>query len=145
MDIEAALRGGLDGWRVRKPPASSDALATLAGLAPKVLPIDYLDLLALANGGESELGVEPGWLQLWPAEEVIESNKAYHVEEFLPGFFGFGSNLGGELLAFDTRDGVPWTVVMVRFSPMDADEARVISNDFETVAPTVLLFFGTWR
>ncbi|MFI5460006.1 MAG: SMI1/KNR4 family protein [Isosphaerales bacterium] len=130
MDIEAALRGGLDGWQVRRRPASSDALASLAALAPKGLPSDYLDLLAFGNGGEGNLGVQPGWFQLWRAEDVVESNKGYQVEVFLPGFFGFGSNGGVELLAFDTRDGVPWAIVMVPFIPMEADHAVVISKDF---------------
>jgi hypothetical protein len=67
---------------------------------------------------------------LWPAEEVVDYNQGYEVEMNIPGFFGFGSNGGGELFAFDTRQGKPWPVVMVPFIPMIADEAIVIADDF---------------
>ena len=66
----------------------------------------------------------------WPAEEVIALNKSYEVEQNVPGFFGIGSNGGGELLAFDARSGKPWEVVMIPFIPMTVEEAIVIAKDF---------------
>ncbi len=55
------------------------------------------------------------------------------MEEFLPGFFGFASSGGGELLAFDLRKGAPYHIVMLPFVPMDADEAIEIASSFETL------------
>lgn len=130
MSHEADRREEPDGWQHHEPPASPEALRRLASAAPVALPLEYLDLLASSNGGEGELGVEPGWFQLWPAEEVMELNRGYCVPEFLPGFFGFGSNGGGELLAFDLRGGPPYRVTMVPFIPMDADEAVTIAENF---------------
>jgi hypothetical protein len=95
------------------------------------LPSAYLEFLQSTGGGEGDLGVEPGWIQFWPAEQLIDLNRSYEVELNLPGFFGFGSNGGGELFAFDMRgDGEP-QVVMVPFIPMAASEARVIAPSFE--------------
>lgn len=62
--------------------------------------------------------MDPGWFQLWPAEKVIEYNNSYKVAENVPGFFGFGSSGGGEMLAFDMRGGKPRKVVMIPFIVM---------------------------
>ncbi len=130
MDIEAALQGGLEGWQYREPPADPTVIAELSAGSSIALPEEYLALLGFSNGGGGELGVEPGWFQLWPAQEVLTLNRDYGIPGFLPGFFGFGSNGGGELLALDLRSGPPYPVVMVPFIPMDADEAVIIAHDF---------------
>ncbi len=49
------------------------------------------------------MGADPGWFQVWPADQVVELNRGYEVCENLPGFFGIGSSGGGELLASDAR------------------------------------------
>jgi hypothetical protein len=113
----------------REPPADAAMLTRLAGALPS-LPPDYLAFLALSDWGEGELGTEPGWFQLWPAAEVAELNDAYKIPTFLPGYTGFGSSGGGELLAFG-REG---TVVMVPFIPMDASEAIEIAPAFTDLA-----------
>ena len=130
MDIEAALRGGLAGWQYREPPADPATIEELSAGSSIVLPEEYLALLGFSNGGGGELGVEPGWFQLWRAEEVLAMNRDYRVSAFLPGFFGFGSNGDGELLALDLRSGPPYPVVMVPFLPMDIDEAVTLALSF---------------
>lgn len=112
------------------PPASSDIIDQLIANSPAALPEAYLFLLQTYNGGEGELAIEPGWFQLWSAEEVLKANQAYNVENFIPGFWGFGSSGGGELLAFDMLHSEPWRVVMILFIPMDKQEAVVICKDF---------------
>jgi hypothetical protein len=118
-------------WRPA-PPAERAVLIALSEQANWQLPRGYLDQLAVSNGGEGDLGVEqPGWISIWPAEQVLELNREYHIHEDLPGFFGFASNGGGELLAFDTRAGEPFPIVMVPFIQMDAREAVRIAKSFE--------------
>jgi hypothetical protein len=117
-------------WRAA-PPASAVALAKLRDQAPVRLPQSYFDQLAASNGGEGDLGVKPGWIAFWPAEEVLGSNAAYSLTEFLPGFFGFGSNGGGELLAFDVRTHEPYPIVMVPFIPLEVREAVQIAGSFQ--------------
>jgi hypothetical protein len=115
----------------KEEPAKPEAIQRLVADAGKDLPEDYLALLLYSDGGSGNLGIEPGWLQLWSSADVLENNKDYEIEEYIPGFFGFGSSGGGELLAFDTRSGKPWKVVMIPFVPMSADLAIVIAKDFE--------------
>jgi len=95
------------------------------------LPGSYLSFLAYSNGGEGPLAIEPAWFGIWPAEQFIDLNHSYKVDEWLPGFFGFGSSGGGELLAFDTRTPEPWKVVTVPFIPLDEEDAIVIAGSFE--------------
>jgi hypothetical protein len=84
-----------------------------------------------SDGGEGDLAVEPGWVVFWPAAEVVTANREYHIAEFVPGLYGFGSNGGGELLAFDCRAQPPYPIVMVPFIPMDWREARQVSSSFD--------------
>ena len=116
-------------WRPA-PPASQEALASLRAHAPSNLPAEYFELLAASNGGEGDLAVAPGWVALWPAEEAFANNRGYDIEAALPGFVGFGSNGGGELLAIDMTGPPPCPVVMVPFIPMRSVERAVIAPSF---------------
>jgi hypothetical protein len=131
-------------WRPAQP-AAQEVLAALHDRAGIVLPGSYLAQLAASNGGEGELGVEPGWISFWPAQEVIGLNATYRVPEFLLGFFGFGSNGGGELLAFDVRSPEPFPVVMVPFVPMDPEDAVQIARSFDELRPLIGDAFGGRR
>ena len=44
---------------------------------------------------------DPGYMSLWPLGDIARLNEDYNVAAFAPGFLCFGSNGGGELLAFD--------------------------------------------
>jgi hypothetical protein len=64
----------------------------------------YFSAVAESDGLEGPLSVEPGWIVFWPAAFVLTANADYCVDEFLPGFFGFGSSGGGWMFAFDLRN-----------------------------------------
>jgi hypothetical protein len=115
LDIAEILKDAV--WDPEEP-AKPESIQNLVENAGKELPEEYLALLGYSDGGDGILGIEPGWLQLWSSTEVLEHNKDYEIEEYIPGFFGFGSSGGGELLAFDTRRGKPWKIVMIPFVPM---------------------------
>lgn len=130
MDTLDILRDPTAVWK-RRPPAERTVIQQLVAASKKRLPDEYITLLQYSNGGEGELGIEPGWFQIWSAEEVIEFNQTYGIEENLPGFFGFGSNGDGKLLAFDMRGSERWKVVMVPFIPMRQEEAILIADCFQ--------------
>jgi hypothetical protein len=73
------------------------------------LPEQYLEFLARTNGSEGELAVEPGWFQVWRVEEALVASEDYEIPEYLPGYFAFGGNGGGELFVF------PFSVPVARF------------------------------
>ena len=114
----------------RKPPAEGSTVSKLAVEAGCELPKDYLAFLRHSNGGEGELGVEPGWFQLWEAENVIQFGLEYEVPKYAPGFFAIGSNGGGEILAFDSRTDSVWPVVALPCIGLEADEAMTVSPNF---------------
>ena len=117
-------------WR-KAPPAEVDSIAVLLAASPVELPDSYLNFLKFSNGGEGELGIQPGWFLAWPAEEVEEHNLGYQVSDQLPGLWAFGSNGGGELLAFDCRHGEPWPILMIPFIPMCIKEAVEVASTFD--------------
>ncbi len=57
---------------------------------------------------------------------MTDLNEAYSVADFLPGWIGFGSNGGDELLAFAPGG----RVAMVPFVPMDAHQAVEMAPSF---------------
>ncbi len=121
----------------RVPPADESAIQALVEQSGVDLPQEYLAFLRFSNGGDGHISVEPGWFQIWPAEEVVETNQFFELEEELPGFFGFGSNGGGEMLAFDMRGPQPWPIVMVPFGPLEAEFAVRIADDFLAFADAI--------
>jgi hypothetical protein len=115
----------------REPAANPESIQQLRAEARYPLPASYLAFLAFSNGGEGPLAVAPGWFVIWSAEEVLESNEGYQVDKEVPGFFGFGSNGGGELFAFDTRSPQPWQIVMIPFIPLQERYAVVVAESFD--------------
>src|SRR5437773_5948579 len=92
------LRDPTAKW-MRRLPASETAIHGLCARCDFSLPQEYLAFLRYSNGGEGFLWIDPGYFQLWSAEEVADYNAGYNVQEFLPGYFAVGSNGGGEMLA----------------------------------------------
>jgi hypothetical protein len=124
------LKIKLSGWK-QELPAKTNEITKLIKQVKNNLPKEYIELLKFSNGGEGELQIEPGWFQLWKANEVINKNKVYEIDKYLPGYFGFGSSGGGELLAIKTTSsGKQKSVVMVPFIPMEEKEAIVIADSF---------------
>jgi hypothetical protein len=108
--------------------------ASLVALVGVDLPLGYLDYITRMPGGEGDLTVDPGWIQVRAPGEVVRFNRLYEVQRNLPGFLGFGSSGGGELFALDLRDHqrrVP--VVIVPFVTMDAAYARPVADSFDAL------------
>ena len=63
---------------------------------------------------------------LWKPGEIEKLNLAYKTEEFIPGFIGFGTDGGDELLSVNLKDG---KVYSVPFIPMEIKEAVEIARD----------------
>jgi hypothetical protein len=119
------------------PPAKRKSLDGLAADSQFPLPPEYLEFLRCTNGGEGDLAVQPYWICFWPAEEVLTHNARYSVGEFAPGFFGIGSNGGGELIALDTRSSAPYPVVAIPFIPLDPAESLNVSASFRDLVPLI--------
>ena len=90
------------------------------------LPDEFVRYCAGDGPKEGGLSVDPGWFQLWSSDEVEQMNRDYHVQEFVPGYIGFGSNGGGELLAFDSGG----RVFMIPFVAMSVSEVTPVADSW---------------
>jgi hypothetical protein len=88
------------------------AVLDLAAESGFELPFSYPSYLRSDNGEDAAVVIEPKWIQLWHADDVIDLNRTYHLQLWYPGLFGIGSNGAGEVIAPDTRTGPPYPVVM---------------------------------
>lgn len=110
-------------------PAHPEAVAQLSAVFPH-LPHAYLAFLSQFNGAEGPLGVEPGWFVVWPAEEALAASNEYEVPEYLPGYFAFGSNGGGELLVFHLAKPGESQVFMVPAIGIAESELLSVAESF---------------
>jgi|SRR5690349_3722060 len=76
------------------------------------LPVDYVHYLESGGTLEAFTMGEPGYIALWPLANVAQYNADLNVAEYAPGYLAFGSDGGGELLAFDD-DGCVYRLPMV--------------------------------
>jgi SMI1 / KNR4 family (SUKH-1) len=106
----------------KRPPASDGAIAEFVKALDFDLPTSYIEIIQEMNGGEGPVG--GGYFQLWPIEDVVENNKKYNIPEFLPGYFIFGTNLGGTAYAFEKNTGL-----YVRFEFVDMDDPQPLGGD----------------
>ncbi len=110
------------------PGASENDVAVLRERFPH-LPNDYFSFLRQFDGGEGFVGVEPGYFQLWRANEVAQYSAEYQVHEYLPGYVAVGSNGGGELYVFPIS-GSPPGIFMVPAIGMALDVVLEVAPSF---------------
>jgi hypothetical protein len=110
--------------------ASSAAIEQLKVVAPVALPESYLSLLSISNGGEGPLPVQPLWLCLYSAEEVVQIEQAGTFREFFSKLFVIGGNGGGEAVALDLRGTEPYPLVAFDMANIN------LSESVQTIAPS---------
>src|SRR6266702_8263069 len=97
------------------------------------LPKDYVEYLD-AGGSDFAFTIgDPGYFQLWPREEIEQWNQDYQVTEYAPGFLGFGSDGGGEKLAFDAEGAV----YMIPFIGMSIEDAKKIGASWSEIVSRI--------
>ncbi|MET3619399.1 SMI1/KNR4 family protein [Burkholderia ambifaria] len=76
-------------------------------MQPPVPPAytDYLRTKGVFEGFTRD-GTEPGYVVLWPAEEILQNNADVEMATCAPDYIAFGGDGGGELLAFDLSGAV---------------------------------------
>jgi hypothetical protein len=110
------------------PPANSADVALLREQLP-LLPADYFSFLLESDGGEGFVGVEPGYFQLWRANEVARCSSEYEVPKYLPGYVAVGSSGGGELFVFPVS-GTPPGIFRVPAIGMAPAGVRRVARSF---------------
>ena len=80
------------------------------------LPDDYLDFMREHNGGEGPLG-ENNYGCFYRFEELEEVNDDYEVQDNWPGYVVIGSDMGGQLWAYN-----PEKKIYCQIDSMNTDE-----------------------
>jgi hypothetical protein len=112
--------------------ASEDEVRTFLAKAPASIPRSYVEFLATRGALEVQVAeLDSAFVLLWPLHEVLGLNQGYGFEEFAPELFGFGSDGGGELYAFDLRD---LRVGRVPAIPLERASFVTVAKDFEQFA-----------
>ena len=97
------------------------------------LPKDYLSYISAGGCDSGFTSGDPGYFQLWAPDEVDGLNRDYRAQEFAPGFVGFGSDGGGEMLAFDAAGAV----YMIPFIGGGSKDAKKIASNWSEVAARI--------
>jgi hypothetical protein len=95
------------------------------------LPPEFLSYLRSAAPKFGDLPSFPVYFQLWDESELEAFNREYQVPEYASGFFGFGSDGGGEMFALD-REGKIYAIPFIGMSPGDAAFVCASWNEFES-------------
>jgi hypothetical protein len=83
------------------------------------VPQEFLAYLRSDAPKFGDLPSFPVYFQLWEESELERFNLEYEVPKYASGFFGFGSDGGGEMFAFDERGRV-FALPFIGMSPKDA-------------------------
>ena len=128
MSLRSELVSRSGEWTLRAP-ASIQALASLRAAVSFQLPAAYLDLLQVSNGGEGDLAVDPHWVELFTAEDVMTANRRLDSQELARGFLCIGES-GVELIAIDCRHA-PLCPVVSMPDPPDPAKLRSLAANVE--------------
>ena len=121
-------------WLRRGEPASESEISKFLARCPGGLPALYIELLRSMNGGEGELGLWPGWFELWPLDKILDANKVHGMGQLHEGFFAFGTSGEGVIFAFDLNaPGRSAVYGLLSESPENGDDkVKVVADDFNT-------------
>jgi len=127
MDFPKSFKGNA--------PASDSVIQTFEQQSGIKLPDQYVRFLKTMNGGEGFVGAN--YLVVFPIEKLIEYNRGYGFDKWVPDLLLFGSNGAGEGFAFD-RCHAAWPVVMVPFVPLEVQNAISVSESFNSLFDSLL-------
>ena len=91
------------------------------------LPPQYLEFIETTKVVECFTSDEPGYIQFWRVDELDKINADVETELNAPDYFGFGSNGGGEMIAFDKAGAV----FKLPFIGMETQYAIRIADSFD--------------
>ena len=90
---------------------------------PTSVPTELIDYYASDKPLVCELDANPFLCEFWPQGELTIYNHEYQVPEYAPGYFGFATNGGGEMLAISPTG----SVVCLPFIGMEPSAATPIA------------------
>ncbi len=136
MNVDKLLANPRFRWEPRTAPGP-DALEGFLAEAPDNLPRTYVKFLRKTNGGSGPNPFDPGPLEVWPVEELLERNARLGLAERAPGFFAFGGNGEESVYVFDLRapDGAP----VCSLSRDESEPPKLLRGSFSEALESTML------
>ena len=91
-------------------------------------PESYIYFLKKYRGASGDLPIQPLYFQLWQIDVLLQCNKDYEVQKYLPNYFGIGDNGAGELIAINLNNQ---KIFAVPFIGMEEKDVWLIAESFE--------------
>lgn len=125
----------MGGWLSRAAHgASAEQIETLKAICPIELPASYLALLSESSGAEAGLSIDPLWLVIYDANDVIEIATSGAFAARVPGYFLFGGSGGADAFAFATSASEAGRVVTIELDATDeAVTIRPVADSFDAL------------
>ncbi|MGB8355024.1 MAG: SMI1/KNR4 family protein [Chthoniobacteraceae bacterium] len=98
------------------------------------LPLEYISYIETDGISEGLTDGMPGYFILWHPDEIESNNTSLKIQTYAPGFLGFGSDGGGELLAFDAS-GAVFMLPMIGMAPKYAQK---IGNSWKEIEQRII-------
>lgn len=108
-----------------RPRTRDEALALFSELRVRP-PADYQEFLSVTDGATGPIGSQ-GWVDLWGIDDIRETNRTFRAANLVDDLVLFGSDGGGDALAFDTGSG-GCVIVRVPFDTLARADARVLGD-----------------
>ena len=90
------------------------------------LPKDYR--FYLENYIEFENFINVEYLKLWPFEDLVENNKSYEIQKYLPYIVAIGSNGAGEMIGIEFQENQPNSVILTPFILEEENNVKIGTN-----------------
>jgi hypothetical protein len=107
-------------------PADNELLGNILKELDFIPPEDYKQFIKKYNGAEGS--INESYLQLLPVEELKKFNIMHETDKYAPGYFIFGSNLGGTAFAFEKKGNE--IVAFELVGMLISDEPEILGNSF---------------
>ena len=108
---------------IKNTAASDIEIQELENLLP-ILPNVYKDLLKYTNG--FSIG---GGLVIYGAEDIVERNETWEVDEYASGFIAIGDDGGGNVFLM-LQDADEKEVLVIGSGDMNPSHANLVTSDF---------------
>jgi hypothetical protein len=99
------------------------------------LPPAYVEFLEKNGTVECFTSKEPGYIQFWPVEDLEKTNADVETQLNAPGYLGFASDGGGEMIAFDKTGAI----FKLPFIGMEPGYAFRIADSFDELVQRLKL------
>jgi SMI1 / KNR4 family (SUKH-1) len=109
----------------KNPPADPNEIAKFTTSIGFSLSAGFIDFYKETDG--ASFLSDNFYVNIWPVTQLIDLNEGYDVNNYIPEFFLFGSDGGGNAFGIEKKTGA---VFEIPFIVMSSEDAIFISGSF---------------